>query len=158
MRIVCPECQAAYDVPDGLIEPGKRVRCARCNAEWAPVPAAREQARESVLRARPLLEPAVAAKRADAPNELPPAPLVPAHGSLRVTSEPARRPVPVPHPPARDRAAWIGWALTVVVLVLLVAAAVAWRGAVMAGWPASARVYSALGLGAPAPATPPAAH
>ena len=31
MRIVCPSCQAVYEVPDKLLSgPAKRVRCARC--------------------------------------------------------------------------------------------------------------------------------
>ena len=54
MRIVCPECQAAYAVPDAMIEPGKRVRCARCNAEWAPRPKATLEAAVPMLRARAL--------------------------------------------------------------------------------------------------------
>ena len=167
MRIVCPECQAAYAVPDALVEPGKQVRCARCNAEWAPVPGAPvagpiESVVVPALRARAAVEPPAAERRADVVTDLLPAPVVPPHGSLRVTSEPSgRRAVPVARPPGRDgaappaTAAWIGWALTIVVLVGLLWAAVAWRGAVMAGWPPSARVYGALGLSAPAT---PAAH
>lgn len=167
MRIVCPECQAAYVVPDALIEPGKHVRCARCNAEWAPVPATAETAAVPLLRAPvrvespPALSPP-AETRADLPPEPRPALQVPPHGSLRVTSAPpARRAVPLPRPPARRTgatAAWVGWVLTVLVLAVLVWAAVTWRGTVMAGWPPSARVYGALGLGPPAaPAPAPAA-
>ncbi len=176
MRIVCPECQAAYAVPDALIEPGKPVRCARCNAEWAPVPGAPaagpiESVAVRALRARVFAEPAPAESRPDAPADLPPAPapVVPAHGSLRVTSEPPGRRAapparPVARPPGRGgaataaTAAWIGWALTIIVLIGLAGAAVAWRGAVMAGWPPSARVYGALGLSAPAPPAASAAH
>lgn len=167
MRIVCPKCQAAYTVPDALIAPGKRVRCARCNAEWAPLPRATVEAAAPMLRARALLEPTPAEKPAVVEPDRIPAPVVPAHGSLRVTSEPpgrhaapAARPVARPvadsvaHPSGRGggaTAVWVGWALTIVVLVGLVWAAVAWRGAVMAGWPPSARVYGALGLSAPGP-------
>jgi predicted Zn finger-like uncharacterized protein len=155
MRIVCPECQAAYAVPDALIEPGKRVRCARCNAEWAPLPGVAESAARAALRDRAFAELPPTEKRAEVPADLLPAPVVPPHGSLRVTSEPpGRRPAPVTRPPGRDgtaTAAWIGWVVTFVVLVGLAGAAVAWRDAVMAGWPPSARVYGALGLGPPGP-------
>jgi predicted Zn finger-like uncharacterized protein len=35
MRLVCPECTAAYDVPDGMVGGApRRVRCARCSHEW----------------------------------------------------------------------------------------------------------------------------
>ena len=36
MRIVCPNCHAAYEVPESLVTGGKAVRCARCGTEWTP--------------------------------------------------------------------------------------------------------------------------
>lgn len=40
MRIVCPFCDAAYEVPRSLLrDDGQMVRCARCDKEWAPEPA-----------------------------------------------------------------------------------------------------------------------
>lgn len=37
MRIVCPACDAAYDVPDAMLAGGPRVvRCAKCGREWTP--------------------------------------------------------------------------------------------------------------------------
>jgi predicted Zn finger-like uncharacterized protein len=36
MRIVCPACSAAYEVPDALLGTGRPVRCARCEHEWMP--------------------------------------------------------------------------------------------------------------------------
>jgi predicted Zn finger-like uncharacterized protein len=38
MRLECPACAAAYDVPDTLLKPGRPVRCVRCNALWQPEP------------------------------------------------------------------------------------------------------------------------
>jgi predicted Zn finger-like uncharacterized protein len=146
MRIVCPECGAAYGVPDALIEPGKQVRCARCNAEWAPVPATPAVAPRAPAIER--LEPSPSHEASPRP-----APTVPAGGSLRVTSTTIER----PRPPARDHrraavaSAWLGWVLTIVVLACAAAAAVTWRGAVMASWPPSTRVYAALGLAPPGP-------
>ncbi len=146
MRIVCPECGAAYGVPDALIEPGKQVRCARCNAEWAPVAAT-----PAVAPRAPAIERLELSPSHQPPP--PPAPTVPAGGSLRVASATAER----HRPPARDHrgaavaSAWLGWVLTIVVLACAAAAAVTWRDAVMAGWPPSTRVYAALGL---APAAP----
>ncbi|PHK95826.1 hypothetical protein CR162_05625 [Pseudoroseomonas rhizosphaerae] len=38
MRLECPACAAAYDVPDSLLAPGRAVRCVRCAQSWVPVP------------------------------------------------------------------------------------------------------------------------
>jgi predicted Zn finger-like uncharacterized protein len=39
MKIVCPQCQTAYDVmPAALGSQGRQVRCARCKALWAAEP------------------------------------------------------------------------------------------------------------------------
>jgi hypothetical protein len=40
----------------------------------------------------------------------------------------------------------LAWAGSVVVFILLIAAAFTWRSEIIALWPASARAYSALGL------------
>ena len=37
MRIACPKCNAAYDVPPAQLAPGRTVRCARCTETWTPV-------------------------------------------------------------------------------------------------------------------------
>ncbi len=39
MRIICPTCDAAYELPPDRVRPGRSVRCARCSAQWTPVPA-----------------------------------------------------------------------------------------------------------------------
>lgn len=37
MRIVCPSCDAAYEVPESLLgDDAQVVRCARCGGEWTP--------------------------------------------------------------------------------------------------------------------------
>ena len=38
MRIVCPGCEAAYEVPEAMLSPGRTVRCARCGRDWVPLP------------------------------------------------------------------------------------------------------------------------
>jgi predicted Zn finger-like uncharacterized protein len=41
MLIVCPNCTNGYDVrPEALGRAGRKVRCARCGAEWLAVPSA----------------------------------------------------------------------------------------------------------------------
>src|SRR5690349_20822034 len=38
MHVACPACEARYEVPDALIGPGRRLRCARCAHEWLVQP------------------------------------------------------------------------------------------------------------------------
>lgn len=188
MRIVCPTCQAAYEVPESLIGgAARKVRCARCGGAWVPQAVAPEATRtrpESEAGPELAQPPAasagaatpgralapVVAPRMQAPEraaaeavaapdlepDLPPPPLV---------AQPARQghapPVQVPRaaemlappdtPPTAARRpgvmlAVLGWAATLAVLGGGVWAAVTWRGAVMAAWPPSARLYMLLGL------------
>jgi predicted Zn finger-like uncharacterized protein len=37
MRLVCPECSAAYDAPDTLFSQSRDVRCNRCGFQWTVV-------------------------------------------------------------------------------------------------------------------------
>ncbi len=47
MRLVCPECAAAYDAPDNLFGPQPRqVRCNRCGYQWSVIGAATTTATE----------------------------------------------------------------------------------------------------------------
>ncbi len=141
MRIVCPSCQAAYEVPESLAAGGKAVRCARCGTEWTPHPAAPPPPRAVV--------------------EEPPAPPPPEETPLHIEPRLAGyRPRSVDtvdddRPPPRDdeielaprgRGAWIGWLISLLVLAALLWAAFAFRGQVIGAWPPSARLYAVLGL------------
>jgi predicted Zn finger-like uncharacterized protein len=128
MRITCPSCSTAYDVPDSLMTAGRAVRCARCGGEWAPV---------AVAVAAPEPEPEAA--------EPPPVAATPP-------------PVATPRPSAMERlaahAAWpqpsnqlrLAWVGSLVVLLLAIGAAYVWRGQIVAEWPPSARAYAVFGL------------
>jgi predicted Zn finger-like uncharacterized protein len=147
MRITCPSCSAAYEVPDTLLGAApRRVRCARCGHEWLPTP-------QSAIDA-PVQTP-VAPKPMLAPAPPSPPPLV---------AEPSARPAPpsrlapdFERLPATDederagRSTLIAWVLTVLVLAAAGWAAVAYRHPVMEAWPPSQRVYHALGLDASPP-------
>jgi len=129
MRIVCPACSAAYDVPDSLVTADRVVRCARCSGEWKPV--------------------AVAAIPEPAPQPEPPPP---------VLEVPATPPAVTARQSAMDRLAahaeWprpsvqlrLAWAASIALLLLAAAAAYVWRADIIAAWPPSARGYAALGL------------
>ena len=48
MKIVCPSCDAAYEVPEKVATSRRKMRCARCATEWVPAdslrPAVEEEA------------------------------------------------------------------------------------------------------------------
>lgn len=128
MRLICPHCAVAYDVPPSLLAGRRAVRCARCKQEWV------EQEGVAIAVPAPVAEPAATAS--------PPAPepLVPA--SLRAEAALARPGAAA----ARASAARLGWAGSVLLLAIGAWSAVAWRSDVMHAWPPSGRLYAALGL------------
>jgi predicted Zn finger-like uncharacterized protein len=131
MRIVCPSCSAAYDVPDSLLTAGRSVRCARCGGDWTPVEAVGPEPEPPSpppmpVATAPMAEVAVVA-RPSAMERLA------AHAAL-------------PPPSTRLRLAWVG---SLLLLALLIGGAFAWRGRIVAAWPPSARAYAAFGLYSP---------
>jgi predicted Zn finger-like uncharacterized protein len=150
MRIVCPACDATYDVPDAMLGAGTRaVRCAKCGHEWMP-------AENSVAPLPPddvdfdADEPASARPTSAALEADPQGRHEPRLNPLRPRGEPrAAAPVPPPPdpPPPRGGArAIVAWALSILLLAAAGAAAVAWRTQVVATWPPSQRVFAVLGL------------
>lgn len=144
MRIVCPSCQAAYEVPETLLSGGsRRVRCAKCGDNWVPE-----------------IESGMPGAAPDA--DLPPDPAEPptmegrpddeaAPGPPPLRAEPvARLPEAPPAPPPGRTlvlVAAFAWAASVAVLAGGAWAAVAFRADVMAAWGPSRRIYALLGLG-----------
>ena len=143
MRIVCPSCQAAYEVPDKLLSSAARkVRCARCGDAWMPEPIA---APGSVAAPGSIAAPDEAGRPAEPEPETKPAPLV-AAVVPRVADrlvEDAAEP-----PPGRGPAvlAAVAWAASVALLAGAGWAAVAWRAEIMAVWAPSRRLFALLGL------------
>ncbi len=127
MKIVCPSCSAAYEVPRDRLAPGRIVRCARCSADWVPV-------------ALP-----VAAPVPVAPVPMPAPPTVRAAEPAQAFTPPIGHTEPAP--PARRRAAVsLAWLLTFAVLGAAGWAAYTYRPDIVRIWPPSERAYLALGL------------
>ncbi len=162
MRIVCPTCSAAYEVPDRMLGTGKKLRCARCANEWVPpegLAVAQERAPDPVVApvvVAPPPVPAAAATAAVAPVA------VAAPRSEPALPAPALH-APVLHAPALHADAkppasadsvrpsrlpvLLALGGSALVLVGLIAAAFVWRGALMQAWPPSQRLFGVLGLG-----------
>jgi predicted Zn finger-like uncharacterized protein len=136
MRVVCPGCDAVYEVPNAVLSgPPRMLRCARCGREWVPEPPVPAVAAEAPEAAAP--PPYPEPVPFDEPPELPPerSPLLAASAPL--VGRPARRPA---------RAAAIGWAATLVFLVAVLSAAYLWRNAIQTAWPPIQRAYASLGI------------
>ncbi len=126
MRIVCPSCHAAYDVPDQVVARRRKVRCARCGADFNAAGS------EPAVQPRPAPAQTPAAPRVFAAEPWPEPP-----PELEPDEPPA-----VAHARASVAAAWVA---SLALLGVMGWSAVTWRGPIMQAWPASARVYAALG-------------
>lgn len=145
MRIACPACNAAFQVPDDQLSEGRVVRCARCGTDWTPIGSIPAGKSEEAVPESVAVPPVVDAPEPDA--------LV---APQRVAAEEIPLPLPFmdPEPPARPTREAPGPALLVlawVVSLAIVGTAIgglyAGRERVMQVWPPSARAYAALGLG-----------
>jgi predicted Zn finger-like uncharacterized protein len=141
MRIACPACNAAYQVPDEQLREGRVVRCARCGTDWAPI------------EAIPVTD--------EEPEREPPPPVeTPAHDPepfveprTMAIEEQIPLPIPMTLPPARRKrrgsvALVLAWMLSLAVVGGAIAALGIERDRIMSAWPPSIRGYAALGLAA----------
>lgn len=138
MRIACPDCGAAYDVPDTMLSAGREVRCARCGRGWAP------------LAAAPIFPepPPLPVSQAPAPPVPPPAiepvpwpePLAAAEPAVAVPSE-----VPL-LPPHDERRLALAWSFSVMSLLLGVVGVVIFHAEISSAWPPAFRLFRAIGL------------
>ena len=136
MRIVCPSCTAAYEVPEARLLPGQSVRCARCGTNWAPVAGPQSAARPAAP------QPSTAAG-------LPPSQAPPTPSDAQIFSAPNLFAGTPERPGGRfasGPAVLAGWVVSIAAVACLCWAAVAWRYDIMHVWPPSERLYSTLGL------------
>jgi len=134
MRIACPACAAAYDVPDARLTPGGVVRCARCGTDWAPLAAATVP-EPPAIEVLPPESPSLAAPDGiKAPASSEPSPRIDEPVLPRFGAGSARA------------ALALAWLASVAALCALAWAAVTWRADIMQAWPNSARLYALLGL------------
>ena len=101
MRLVCPNCDAKYEVPDDAIpEGGRDVQCANCSHAWFQVKPAPESAPESAMASRakdtsseydPETDESVAPQRAGATEMVPSSPYGVDESVLTILREEADR-------------------------------------------------------------------
>ncbi|MCA3360871.1 MAG: zinc-ribbon domain-containing protein [Roseomonas sp.] len=129
MLIECPNCAAAFQVPERLlIDRARPLRCGQCRAVFPmPDPRAPEPMTRQERDPPPAAEPPVA-----------PAPLPAAAGPEAPLAEPAND--------ASTRLLRAAWAASIALLVGGGLAAIIKRDALMEAWPPAARLFAALGL------------
>jgi predicted Zn finger-like uncharacterized protein len=145
MRVECPNCSAAYEVPERLLGTKARaLRCARCDTVFeasAPIPE----------EERPPPPPPPEPERAAPPP--PPEPLPEPEPDPQPEEE-ARfdeaPPAPLVPPPMRERPAKapiLAWGASLLAVGGGVYALFAYRDAVAEAWPPAARLFLWLGMG-----------
>jgi len=136
MRIDCPSCGAAYEVPDTALAAGPRLlRCTACGHEFEVRPPALEPPQPGA--AKPGAPPPPEPKAPPEPRRPPPA------SSPRPGSPlPAERPAP----PAPDRVALLGWVATLAALGAGGWLAVTEHVAIAEAWPPARHIFQLLGL------------
>lgn len=133
MRIVCPSCEATYDVPDATLGAASRqVRCAKCSTVWSvdpphPVIDEHDDAHlpPPVAIMPDVTEPPDEPKAISATHRLP---------TTRKASGSSIAPA-------------IAWLMSLAILGTAVWAAIAWRASIMQFWDRSQWLYRWLGLG-----------
>lgn len=126
MRLACPSCHAAYEVPDDRLGVGaRRLRCARCAHEWTFAP-----------------------PTAPPPEIVPLPPLPAAPPSLVAEPLTPREPAfpPYDEPVGFAWGALAAWVASILVLAGLAFATVQFRANIMQAWPPSQRAYALIGL------------
>jgi predicted Zn finger-like uncharacterized protein len=93
MKIVCPSCDAIYEVPDKVVTSRRKMRCARCATDWVPADTMPASAPPAAAPAQEAIPPG--------PSPADPRPAASAFGRAAPMAEPAPPPddEPAPAPP-----------------------------------------------------------
>ncbi|HVJ52976.1 MAG TPA: DUF3426 domain-containing protein [Aliidongia sp.] len=148
MILSCPACATRYIVdPASLGAGGRKVRCAKCGETWYQEP--------------PPPEPVLALIEPELPSAMPvTAPAMVGGGTAVPVDEPmptfiGARPLPpragLPALPKKQRVSGLtlGWAALILFVALVVIGGWLFAPQITHAWPASARLYAALGKPAP---------
>jgi predicted Zn finger-like uncharacterized protein len=144
-QIVCPSCDATYQVPDAALAAGRRLRCAKCGHLWrAPGPAMAPD----VGADPPAIPIDEAEPHAEAQAE--------SAGESAADPEPARDIPPAaeadplhiaapPRPAPGGMALRLAWVASLGAMLGGIGALYAWRGEVATAWPPFGHVVGWLG-------------
>lgn len=140
MIIACPACQERFLVDDAALggAAGRRVRCARCGANWLHSP-------DSARPAAAVVAPAVAADATAPPTAATPEEPARDDAALRAEGPPPGLPVPLRVPaPAWRGAAWVVGVGLIVVAAASVSTAIFAHDRIVTLWPPAGAVYDTI--------------
>jgi predicted Zn finger-like uncharacterized protein len=166
MRIVCPSCEATYEVPKSLLgDGGKLVRCARCGKEWLPEATPPAEAPSlsiatTLAELRRMEQPSGASVVDKAPQPVDAAPRLGGSLGERLASRSRQPASEDAMPDGLDGVALrvnllsrrmqlvsaLAWAGSAVVLVAAAATFVAKQSAIQVLFPATERLYRLFGM------------
>jgi predicted Zn finger-like uncharacterized protein len=141
MRIICPACAAAYEVPDRLIGTGRSLRCRSCGHAWRVEPQATGAWEPQATGAMPP-EPPPPPLAGPPPLVAPPATLVPRRAP-QLIDPPLPRPSDLP--PHGRVALRLAWGASILAVVGMGIALWLFRAEIVEAWPPAARLYLMLG-------------
>ena len=156
MRIICPACAAAYEVPDRLIGTGRSLRCRSCGYAWrvepdtpppppaeaAPPPAESEPA-PAALPPPPPPPPLPNPPPDPQPSATPPN-LPGPRRAPQLIDPPLPRPEELPRP--GGLALRLAWAASLLAVLGMVVALWLFRAEIVQAWPPAARLYLLFGM------------
>ena len=156
MRIVCPSCEAEYEVPDDLLaKRPRKVRCAKCAREWEPFSAPPAAPTSEPINVAPPIRTELAPPPVMDPGYAPQESYSPPAGAaagdtLAGQAEPrpgakARRAAKGPGGPPGVGVV-IAWLVTAAILAAGVGVVWLKRPEIVALWPPAQRLFKLLGL------------
>ena len=137
MLILCPSCEATYEVPEARMRPGRKVRCAQCGGHWVPLAEIADDEPEIAVAANVDVDVDAGSDQAAAPEEPEPAaPVITAMDRLAAGPTVRRGRTPL----------HVAWIATLLLIVAGIGAGYLCRQDVIRHWPPSLRLYGLLGL------------
>lgn len=157
MRVSCPKCQTEYEVPDAALTGRSRtLRCATCMTKWK-VPALEMFRQSETEPAAP--EPAAMEQEPAAPEAGPASSMEAADSAVLEETPPADEAMAEPGPaddaeiltarrnrPSAAPSSPRGLIISVLLVLLMIAAVLAEHSAIAHLWPPSLRLFNAIGL------------
>ncbi len=146
MILTCPQCSTRYQTDAAKFQPaGRNVRCAKCGHVWhqdapAPEPDIYSEALAEEIPPEPVAAIPIATQEAEAPlsRTQTPNPVMMRDRLQTSFTEPSKLPMRL--------AIGLGWLGLIAIILLIGWSALRFRQQIVAVWPQSASLYSAVGL------------
>jgi predicted Zn finger-like uncharacterized protein len=134
MHVTCPNCSAAYEVPDRLLSAGPRLlQCTRCSHQFSVAPPPSDPAPEAPPAPPVEVKAAPVAAEAPAPPPAKPEVVAPLAKAAPLAAAPPTR--------KGDAGAVLGWVATLGLLAVSGVLIAANEARIIAAWPPAERLF-----------------